>query len=280
MAEKNNKLVSKKPEGKLKEVPMIKLTTDRDIAFDFATKTYQKFDKMVKSIVLFGSVAKDAATIGSDIDLVLIIDDASIKFDEELISWYREELKKLIQENEYKKELHITTIRLTTWWDDLLKGDPTVINVLRYGETVIDLGGFFNPLKILLKEGRIKLTPESMFNCLQRVPNHLANSRSAELNAIEGVYWAFVDAAHALLMSIKLLPPSPEHITSLLKENFSDKKLLDIKYVAQYKEIHELHKKISHGEIRNLEGKIIDDWQKKAEDFFKVSLRLIDKIIE
>ena len=43
----------------------------------------------------------------SDIDIIIIIDDASIKWDMELIAWYRQELGKIIQTNPYKKSLHI-----------------------------------------------------------------------------------------------------------------------------------------------------------------------------
>ena len=34
-----------------------------------------------------------------------------------------------------------------------MHGDPVVINILRYGEALIDYGGFFNPLKSLFFSG-------------------------------------------------------------------------------------------------------------------------------
>ena len=148
-------------------------------------------------------------------------------------------------------------------------GDPTVINVIRYGETLIDFGGFFNPLKILLEQGRIKPTPEAIYTCLNRVPVHILSSKSAELSSVEGCFWAMVDSAQALLMAIKVLPPSTEHIAGLLKEN----------YVDNFIELHELHRKVMHGEIRNINGNIIDMWQNKAEEFFNVVMKLIKEII-
>ena len=143
----------------VKQLPTLKLKSEWDIAMDFSAKVYQKFDRLIKATVLFGSAARNNNIVGSDIDIIVIVDDANIKFDEELIVWYREELGKIIQENPYKRDLHINTIKLTTWWNDLLKGDPVVINILRYGEALIDSGGFFNPLKILLQEGKINITP-------------------------------------------------------------------------------------------------------------------------
>jgi predicted nucleotidyltransferase len=269
----------KKQEVKEKKFPTLELKSEREIAMDFAEKAYKKFDKLIKSIVLFGSAIKHTEVAGSDIDLIIILDDASVGFDDKLILWYREELAKIIQESTYKYELHITTAKLTTWWEDLVKGDPTVINMIRYGEAIVDFGGFFNPLKILLQEGKIKTTPESIYTCLQRVPLHITQSKQAELSSIEGIYWAFVDASQALLMSIKVMPPSPEHIPILLKENFADKKLMKMDYVIWYRDLYDLHRKIVHGEINNLDGSIIDKWQERAETFFKAIVSLIDEII-
>ncbi len=268
------------PKTSTKNVPSLKLKSERDIAMDFAEKAYQRFDKLIKSIVLFGSQTKGQSILSSDIDIVLIVDDATVNFDETLIAWYREELGKLVQSNPYKKDLHINTVKLTTWWQDLTRGDPTVINIIRYGETLIDFGGFFKPLKILLQEGKIKSTPEATFTCLNRVTGHIIRSRLAEIGAIEGCYWAMVDSAQALLMAVKVLPPSPEHIAILLKQHFVDKRLLKMRYVTDLSELHKLHKSITHGEIKNLDGDVIDVWQQKAENFFKVVLKLIDNIIQ
>src|SRR3989344_2690788 len=178
-----------------------KLISEKDIAMDFAINVQRKFSSMIKSIVLFGSQAKDTATSSSDIDIIIIIDDASIRWDAELVAWYREELSKMISSQNYSSELHINTVRLTTWWQDLLYGDPVVINILRYGEVMLDSGGFFQPLKVLLLDGKIKSTPEAVHVALQRAPTHLLRSRLSEMNAIEGVYWAMVDSAQAALMT-------------------------------------------------------------------------------
>lgn len=270
----NKKGVSKK------DFPTIKLIKEKDIALDFAAKVYQKFDKLVKSIILFGSQTKKTAVLGSDIDIIIIVDDASIKWDQELIAWYREELGKLIRTNPYKRELHINSVKLSSWWQDLIRGDPVVINIIRYGEPLIDFGGFFSPLKILLEQGRIRSTPEAIYTALQRTPMHIARSRASELNAIEGLYWAMVDSAHAALMAAKQTPPSPEHIPVLLKELFVDTGNLKIKYVVMYRDLYVLHRKISHGEITDLKGVEIDNWQARTELFVQEMTRLVKELVE
>lgn len=270
------KNISKKDK---KKFPTLNFRSETDIAMDFAVKASQKFNKIVKSIILFGSTTKKTRVAGSDIDIIIIIDDASIQWDQELIAWYREELEKVLRENPYKQNLHINTVKLSTWWEDLMRGDPIVLNILRDGEAMIDFAGFFNPLKALLLQGKINATPEAIYSSLQKAPAHIARSRTAELNSIEGLYWAMVDSAHAALMAAKISPPSPEHIPEELNENFVLKGKLKLKYVQWYRDLLLLHKRISHGEITTLRGVEIDDWQDKTEDFLLTMAELIKDII-
>lgn len=279
-SKKFEKKKSKKIPKKLaKDVPTLQLKTENDIAMDFAVKVSQKFDKIIKSVVLFGSTSKHERTVGSDIDIILIIDDASIKWDQELIAWYREELEKIIKINPYSRSLHINTVKLSTWWEDLMKGDPIVLNILRYGEAMIDLAGFFNPLKHLLIAGKIKATPEAIYTCLQRAPTHLARSKSAELGAVEGLYWCMVDASHAALIAANVFPASPQHIPVDLKTNLVDSGKLKMKYVEWYKELLMLHKKINHGEVRDLKGVELDLWQQRTEEFLDVMAKIVNEIV-
>src|SRR3989344_8273819 len=78
----------------------------KEIAMDFAERVQKKFDRLVKASVLCGSqtTAKGDATPESDVDIILIVDDASVDWDLELISWYREELGKLIAAQNYSRE--------------------------------------------------------------------------------------------------------------------------------------------------------------------------------
>src|SRR3989344_7359284 len=254
------------------------INSDKKIAMDFAEKVQRKFDRIVKASILFGSqaTAKDNASVGSDIDIILIVDDAGIQWDMELVAWYREELGKLIAEQKYSRELHINTVKLTTWWYDLLHGDPVVINILRYGETLIDYGGFFNPIKSLLLQGKIKSTPEAVYSALQRVPNHIMRSRMSEVGAIEGVYWEMVDSAQAALMTAGKMPPSPNHIPDMLSETFVEAGMLKVDFVKAMREIYNLHKAIEYGGVSNIDGKEVDQWQESAEKFLKEMTRIID----
>lgn len=274
----------KKVKGVKEEVAMqpttMLLVRDRDIAEDFSTKVYSKFDQIIKSIILFGSTVKETQTPESDIDLIIIVDDVSVKWDEELIAWYREELGKIIENNPYIRQLHVNTVKLSTWWDDLMKGDPVVMNVLRYGETIIDYGGFFKPLRVLLKEGKIRSTPEAIYNLLQRAPNHMTRARQAMLSSIDGLYWTLVDSAHAALIAADIMPASPEYVAQVLTETFVKTNRLNKKYIKIYEEIHGLAKGIVHGTITHFEPKHLDDWFKQTDAFLGEMARLVKEDVE
>lgn len=256
------------------------LKDEKKIAMDFAMTLHKHFDRLIKATVLFGSQAKNTAKASSDIDIIVVIDDASIQWDLELISWYREELAKIINAKDYARELHINTIKLTTWWQDLLHGDPVILNILRSGEALIDSGGFFEPLKALLLQGKIYSTPEAVYVALQRAPAHLARSRAAEVNAIEGVYWAMIDSAQAALMTAGKLPPSPEHIPDMMEDAFVAPGILKGGYVRWLRNIYLLHKSILHGETRNVKGVDIDEKQAQAEKFLGEMSKLINYLLE
>lgn len=258
----------------------VKMASEKEVAMDLAVLIHQKFDKMVKATILFGSQAKSSSKPGSDIDIIVIIDDASINWDLELIAWYREELAKLISGLKYRREFHVNTIKLTTWWLDLLHGDPVILNILRYGEALLDYGGFFEPLKMLLLQGRIRSTAEAAYAALQRAPSHLARSKAAELSAIEGIYWSMVDSAQAALITAGKLPPSPEQVPEMLSEIFVSKGLLNEGFARALRDIYTIHKSVAHGIVNDVKGVEIDKWQETAEQFLSEMTRIIDTLID
>ncbi|MCK5321337.1 nucleotidyltransferase domain-containing protein [Candidatus Pacearchaeota archaeon] len=272
----DKKKVSKKS---LEKASTLLIAGEREIASDFAMKVYEKFDQMIKSVVLFGSSAKRVSVPDSDIDIIIILDDVSVRWDQELIAWYREEIGKLIKANPYRKSLHINSVKLSTWWEDLMRGDPVVINVLRYGDALIDFGGFFNPLRILLKEGKIRSTPESIYTLLQRAPGHMTRARQSMLAVVDGLYWTMVDAAHAALIAAKVMPSSPEAIPEILTKTFVKTRMLNKKYVSDYSEIHSVAKEIVHGKLTSIKGKELDDWFRKADSFLGEMANLVDRLI-
>ncbi len=253
---------------KKETVKRMPLAKDRDIAMDFAQKVYKRVGTPIKSIVMFGSAAKGISTPKSDIDIIILIDDASILWDEELVSWYREEVGKIISQNKYPKPLHVNTVRMTTWWNELMRGEPVVLNVIRWGDPLIDLAGFFTPLKSLLVQGHLKSTPEMIFVTLGRAPAHLGRCRISMATAMESIYWAFVDSSHSALIAAKVSPPSPEHIPSYMRQHLVDKGIIKGKYVDWYRDVYLLTHKVLRGEME-INGKDLQLWKERADEHIR-----------
>lgn len=246
---------------------------DLDLAIKFAKESLKEFGKFVKAIVLFGSYARKAKKTG-DIDILIIIDDTTVVVSHDVIDAYRIITEKLVQKISTK--LHITTLRLTSFWEYVRASDPIAINILRDGIALLDTG-FFEPFQVLLKQGRIRPTAESVWAYFVKAPTTLHNSKWHILQATLDLYWATIDSAHAALMKIGEVPPTPEHVADLLDEKFVSKGLLEANYVTTMRTFYGLAKMITHKEITEVEGSEYSKYKKEAEDFVERMKEIVEE---
>jgi len=246
---------------------------DIDTAYRFTNEVYKELGSFIRAVVLFGSTARKTKTPGGDIDLLVIIDDLAMNMSPEVVEAYRLIVQRTIVKVSTK--LHITTMRFTSFWEYMRNGDPVAINLLRDGVALID-SGFFDPMQALLKKGRIRPTQESIWTYYTRAPNTLHNSKWHLMQAVLDLYWAVIDSAHAALMRVGEIPPTPEHVADLMEEKLVKKKLLEHKYVTIMRNFYRLMKMVTHKEITEIKGSEFDHYYIIAEDF----LQRMKKIIE
>jgi predicted nucleotidyltransferase/uncharacterized protein (UPF0332 family) len=246
---------------------------DLDLARDFSRRLYRELGNFLKAVIIFGSVAKKTETGKSDIDLLIVVDDITMRMTPEVVEAYRVITEKTIGET--SKRLHVTSMKFTAFWEFVRAGDPVAINVLRDGIALID-SGFFDPLQVLLYQGRIRPTPESIWTYMSRAPKTLHNSKWHMSQATVDLYWAIVDASHAVLMYMGYIPPSPEHIGDLLREKLVKPKLLESRYAKTAEEFYKLMKMITHREIKEVTGQQFDIYFKEAEDFVERMKKFIE----
>ena len=237
---------------------------DVNLSYRFANEIYKEMGGLIRGVVIFGSTARKATTPKSDIDILVIIDDLTISLSPEVLEAYRVIVNKTIVR--VSTRLHITTLRFTSFWEYMRNGDPIGINILRDGVALID-SGFFEPLQVLLKKGKIRPTSESIWTYYIRAPNTLHNSKWHLLQATLDLYWAVIDAAHAALMRQGEIPPTPEHVADLLESKLVKKRLLEHKYVTIMRHFYKLMKMITHREIKEIKGEEYDKYYKAAESF-------------
>lgn len=274
--------MTKKEEKKFVIPPQVRMTEAEkrkfvgeayDVSYNFAKKVFELFPGLIKSVVLFGSVMKATMTKHSDIDLLIIMDDTAITPSRKFVDWYNLELANMIRKSDAR--IHVNTVTLTTFWENIKVGEPVAINVLRYGLPLVDTG-YFEPLQHLLRDGRIRPTEEAVYNALTRSPWHLTRANGRILSSIVDLYWVMIDSAHAALMKYGIVPPSPEHVEKLLISTFVDKKLLDKKFVNYYRELWFASKAIVHGEMLRASGSDFDRYRMMAEDFHGKMKELVE----
>ncbi len=236
---------------------------DFDIAYEFSKKIYEEMKDLVKATVLFGSSARKTSSQG-DIDVLVIIDDLTVRLTPELTEAYTLITEKIIAET--SNMLHITTLKLTAFWEYIRSGDPVIINMLRDGIALLDTG-FFEPIQVLLKQGRIRPTHESVWAYFAKAPSTLYNSKWHLLQATIDLYWAVIDAAHAALMKLGEIPPTPEHVADMMQIHMVNKGLISKKYADTMRKFYNLSRMINHREIKEISGKEYDSYYKEAQDF-------------
>lgn len=249
-------------------------TEDFQLAEKFAHELKKELDKFLISVILFGSSARREHTKESDIDILVITDDASFAITEPLIETYKLIVEHLIMK--ISPKFHVTSMTLTSFWEHTRAGDPVVVNILRDGVALIDFG-FFDPMQKLLKQGRIRPSEESVWKYFGRSPHTLLNSRWHLLQAALDLYWAVIDSAHAALMRKNEVPPTPEHVADLLDRVYVKHKLLESKYVDTMRKFYRLSKMITHREIREMKGAEYEKLYVEADEFVRRMRLLIEK---
>jgi predicted nucleotidyltransferase/uncharacterized protein (UPF0332 family) len=249
---------------------------DIDIVLKFSKEVKKELGNMLKAIVLFGSTARhiDTNKKSHDIDILLVIDDVAIKLTPELIQTYRIIVEKIVVR--VSRKLHITSLKLTNFWEYVRAGDPIAINMLRDGVPIIDTG-FFEPLQMLLYQGRIRPSAESIQNYLMMAPQTLQNSRGHILQAVLDLYWAVIDAAHASLMYVNEIPPSPAHVADLMDEKLVKTGLLDKRYMHTMRMFYNLGKSIMHGQLHDMNGDQYDAYYREAYDFVMAIKKFVNR---
>lgn len=249
-------------------------TDDLILAQKFSDHLSKELGDFLLGVVVFGSSVRRETTPHSDIDVMVITDDATFVITEPMVEMYRILVDNIIAKTSLK--LHITSMTFTSFWEHARVGDPIIINILRDGVALVD-SGFFEPLQKLLKQGRIRPTEESVWKYYGRAPRTLVNSRWHLLQATLDLYWSVIDSAHAALMRKNEIPPTPEHVADMLEKIYVKPGLLEAKYVDTMNRFYRLNKAITHRELKGITGAEYEHYYLEADEFVKRMKKLIEK---
>ncbi len=247
---------------------------DLKLARDFSKKMYEEFSFFLKAVIIFGSAARQEHPGKGDIDIMIIVDDVSTVLTPAIVETYRIITEKII--SRVSTRLHVMTLKLTAFWDYVRSSDPVAVNILRDGVALIDTG-FFEPLQGLLQRGRIRPTTEAIWSYFSRAPRTLTNSQWHVIQATVDLYWAVIDAAHAALMKQGVVPPSPRHVGTMIKQKLVNKGLVSKKHANTMDFFYKLMKQIDRREIKFVTGQQYDTYKNQAQEFVDVMRKIVEQ---
>jgi len=261
---------------KKKEMPVTKEERLAEVK-EFTKQVMEKYGKYIKCIVMMGSVARDEFKPKSDIDIFVVIDDASFKISPEEHDKIDEDMEKIAG-----KISDVVSVQpsytLTEFWDYARVAHPIVYNFIKEGVAVYDVG-FFEPIKRLLEMGRIPGTREAIESYMEGAPKKLMRAKTVKLLMLaEDCYYAILNSAQAVLMFMGLEPPVPNKAYGDVKKFLVDAGILEAEYAEWLKEIIEIRKKIERKELMDVEGKFVDEWIAKSEKFVDKMFGLLNAL--
>ena len=263
------------PKDKIEEVNDKKERID--ILKKFTKELLKKYGHIVRSVVLFGSTAREEWKGKSDIDVFVIVDDtrqkitpmAKDKIDAEMVKISKNIHSQLSVQQPYL---------LTEFWNMVRLGHPIVFNFIREGVPVYDKDTFL-PIKRLLQMGEIKPSKEAVEKYIERAPRRIKRVENAKIYmVVEDCYYAMMESAQAVLMFLGESPPRPSDAAEALERAAVKIKLLEPKYSEWLKNMVDIRKDVEHRKKQSMPGQELDAWIRKTKQFVKRMQQLIVRI--
>jgi len=243
----------------------------------FTKELLKKYGPLVRSVVLFGSTARDSFRGESDIDVFIIVDDTRQRVSPLFREQMEDEMDIIAKKCSPKLSLQ-QPYMLTEFWQMVRMGHPIVFNFIREGIPVFDKD-IFLPIKRLLQMGEIKPSREAVEKYIERGPKRISRVENAKLYmVVEDCYYAMLESAQAVLMFLGKDPPRPVDAPEILRKTLVKMKFLEEKSVQDLDGVINLRKEVEHKRINDISGQDLDMWIQKTKDFVKKMQGLIVKI--
>jgi len=254
--------------GKKKRIEVLK---------KFTKEVLKKYGPLIRSIVLFGSTARQEFKKESDIDIFVIIDDTRHKISPAMKEKIEDDLDVIAKK--CSKQMSVQQpYMLTEFWRLVRDGHPIVFNFIREGVPVFDKD-IFLPIKRLLQMGEIRPSQEAVENFIERGPKRIKRVENAKIYmVVEDCYYAMLESAQAVLMFLGKSPPRPGDAPNALRKTLVKMKLLEERYVKHLEDVINVRKKVEHKEIKSMLGEDLDSWIGKTKKFVKKMQDMIMKV--
>jgi|GEM_PF-2525218 len=210
----------------------------------FSVAARQKLGTMLKGVAIIGSMARGDFVPGSDIDILVVIDDTKREVPSEL----KEKLLAMLNDMGRKidKKMQVQIHTLTEMFQFAKEGDNIIYNFLRHMKIVYD-GGVLTPFTRLLKAGELKPSKEAMMRSMEGAEYYLKKIDQYIEWILERYYRGITWGANAFIMSLGQAPVSVPEIPIALQKAV-DEGLLPPEVPAIASDVIKKFKAVEHGD--------------------------------
>ncbi len=236
---------------------------------------------VLKAVMIYGSAARKEHVSGSDIDILVIVDDTHPKFDKKQYDAVKQQVREVEDDAPDEFDLHIQPPKpLSKWWDLLISGEPWAVTSMRDAQPVYDPSGYIRLTQRLLREGELHGTEERAQRLVKRSREKYMKTRRLLLEDVTSeLLQAMTESAQAVLMYYGRPPPSPDHVAAELETAFvEDEELLSQQAVQDYRSFYALTERIDHGRLTEFTASEMDEYLQQAMAFIKAMATLFDKL--
>ena len=171
--------------------------------------------------------------------------------------------------------------KLSEYFSSIMQNDEEYFSEIQKAIVLYDPSGIIRPIKIIIEEGKIKKTKESMMHLVIDVGQKFRDIKDIKMDALSVAYSAAIEAAQAplLLRGYSLLIPSAiqKMLGIFLKEKGISKTS-----ISDFNDIYNAYKDYEHGRIKDINGKKLELLIKKADKFVddmqQLARRLMKKV--
>jgi len=236
-----------------------------------------RYGKIIKAMWIYGSVVRGESKATSDIDLMIILDDAVMDIELNTILEIRQFAYELGEEF---KSLNIHPQRpltSTDFLDVLVSGEPWIITSLKDAVSIYDPSNFLETVRKLIEREPDKISGTEVL--LSRAEYSLFNARKIIVeNITTNLFNVLVNSSKMVLSQIDLVPPSISTIDEVLRENFRNEKLIRHQDIEFLKELNEIQKKVKRGKITTIDIKTLSNYIERTKSFLKNMNKLFIKL--
>ena len=157
--------------------------------------------------------------------------------------------------SEKMKDIHVQITPLTEFWQWIKMGSPELVNYLKYGLIIYDVG-FVKPIQRMLQLGLLPPSEEAI-----RLKTKSAEARYKKIKIdmktmVFDLRYSATDIIQAVIMHEYKQQPDQKDIPKFLKKLIDEGKL-EAEYLEKWKEIDKLWKDIDHKVVKEVDAEYL-----------------------